>query len=157
VNNQREEREELAIPVIEEQLVIDKQAVPIGAVQIRKQLQERTETIDMPLLREEVDIRRVVINKVIDRMPSTREEGDVIIIPVVEEELVVSKRLVLKEELHLTRHRSVQRSAQEVVIRRENAEITRLDGEGRPVPQRVRDEVPPPRSRGRRSRILRDD
>ena len=157
MSNQREDRKELAIPVIEEELVIDKQAVAIGAVQVRKQLQERTETIDMPLLREEVDIRRVVVNKVIDRMPSTREEGDVIIIPVVEEELVVSKRLVLKEELHLTRHRSVERSTEQVVVRRENAEITRLDSAGRPVPQKVREESAPLRSTGRRSRILRDD
>jgi uncharacterized protein (TIGR02271 family) len=156
VANQEQGREELAIPVIEEELVVDKRPLPTGKVQVRKRLEERTETIDMPLLREEVEIRRVVINKEVDRIPQTREEGDEIIIPVVAEEVVVSKRLVLKEELHLVRHRSVTRSAEEVVIRRERAEVVRLDAGGHPIPQKINEEAPR-RSTGRRSRILRED
>jgi uncharacterized protein (TIGR02271 family) len=151
-----EHREELAIPVIEEELVVDKRTLPIGAVEVRKHILERTETIDMPLLKEEVDIRRVVINQEIDRIPPTREEGDAIIIPVVEEQIVISKRLVLKEELHLTRHRSVRRATEQVVLRREEPEVTRFDSEGRPVPARIRDDGPPSPPPVRRRRILKD-
>jgi len=150
-----DQREELAIPVIEEELVVDKRKVPIGSVEVRKHLLERTETVDMPLLKEEVDVRRVPINREIDHIPPTREEGDVIIIPVVEEEIVISKRLVLKEEVHLTRHRSVRRMSKDVIVHREEAEVTRFDSDGRPIPARIREEGPPVRTPARR-RILKD-
>jgi uncharacterized protein (TIGR02271 family) len=147
--------EELAIPVIEEELVVDKRKVPIGGVEVRKHLLERTETVDMPLLKEEVDIRRVTINREVDHIPPTREEGDVIIIPVVEEEIVISKRLVLKEEVHLTRHRSVRRMSKDVVLHREEAEVTRFDSDGRPVSAGIREHDSRARPPARR-RILKD-
>jgi uncharacterized protein (TIGR02271 family) len=156
VSKPEEERAELVVPVIEEELTVDKRPIPIGTVQVRKHLEQRTETIDLPLVREEVDIRRVVIGKEVAHVPATREEGDVIIIPIVEEEIVVTKRLILKEELHLPRRRSVHRFAEQVVLNRETAEVTRLDSEGRQVAPGIREESPAP-SRGRRSRILRED
>jgi uncharacterized protein (TIGR02271 family) len=139
------------IPVIVDELVIDKRTVPTGAVRVNKRVDEHTETVDMPLFREEVNIRRVIINEVVDSPPPTRREGDVTIIPVVQEELVVSKRLILKEEIYLERRRIVERASQEVTLRRERAEVTRLDGEGRPVPAES-EETHPRRNRGARSK-----
>ena len=78
-------------------------------------------------------IRRVPVNRVVDVAPKARREGDTMIIPVVEEELVITKRLVLKEEIHLITHRTKDRSVQEVELNRESAEIRRLDAEGRTV------------------------
>jgi stress response protein YsnF len=63
-------------------------------------------------------------------MPSTREEGDTLIVPVVEEQLVVSKRLVLKEEIHIRRERTQSRVSQSVPIEREHATVERLDEKG---------------------------
>jgi stress response protein YsnF len=75
-------QDEEAIPVISEELVIDKRPVATSGVRVHKHVDEHIETVDMPLAREEVDVRRVVINRVVDEIPPTREDGDLLIIPV---------------------------------------------------------------------------
>ena len=52
---------------------------------------------------ETVEVTRVPIDKVVETAPEIRTDGDVTIVPVLEEVLVVEKRLVLKEELHIRR------------------------------------------------------
>lgn len=141
------------MPLVTEDLVVEKRPVTTGGVRVEKYVDERIEKIDMPLAREEVDIERILIGEVVERRPETRKEGDVLIIPIVEEELVITKRLVLKEELRLTRRRTVRRSADEVTLRKERAEVTRVDAEGRSVP--VQAEVTQRRSLRRKS-ILKD-
>jgi uncharacterized protein (TIGR02271 family) len=101
-----ERNQPTVFPVIEEELVVGKKTVKTGAVRVHKRVQERTEHVEMSLLRETVEVRCVVVNQVITTAPQIRTEGDITIIPVVEEEIVVTKRLVLKEELHLTRRRT---------------------------------------------------
>src|SRR4051812_43904021 len=96
---------ERIIPVIEDQLVVDTRAVKTGSVRIQKHVEKRVREIDLPLLRETVDVKRVPVNRVVPEEPPVRKSGDSIIIPVVEEELIVTKRLVLKEELHIVKHR----------------------------------------------------
>jgi uncharacterized protein (TIGR02271 family) len=152
---------EQVIPVIAERVVVRKDAVPTGSVQVRKHVETHVEHIDIPVIRENVDIRRVVIDRVVDSVPPTREEGDALIIPVVVEELVVTKRLVLKEEVHLKRIRTESRSVQDVTLRSESAEVVRTDAEGNEVrageperPERV--ETPERSAPTRRNRILKD-
>ena len=53
--------------------------------------------------------------------------------PVVEEEVVITKRLILKEELHVVRHRTVERAKKQVTLESERAEVQRLDEQGRVV------------------------
>ena len=55
------------------------------------------------------------------------------IVPVVEEEIVVTKRLVLKEEIHLVKRRTKDRFVKEVELNRERAEVRRLDADGRVI------------------------
>jgi uncharacterized protein (TIGR02271 family) len=95
--------DEQRIPVIEEQARIDKQVVERSVVKINTFIKERQETVSTALLHEEVDIERVPMNVQVSAMPEVRFEGEVIIIPVVEERVVVSKRLILTEELRVNR------------------------------------------------------
>ena len=64
-------------------------------------MQQRVKTVEAPLIQEAVEVRRVPVNKEVSEMPRVVETGDEIVIPVVEEEIVVSKRLILKEEVHV--------------------------------------------------------
>lgn len=57
------------------------------------------------LYREDCDIRRVPVKRIIEAPVEARYEGDVLIVPMMEEVLVVEKRLMLREELHITRRR----------------------------------------------------
>jgi stress response protein YsnF len=83
-------------------------------------------------------------------MPPVRKKGGTVIVPVVEEELIVTKRLVLKEEIHLIKHSTKDRLVKEVELERERAEVRRLDAHGRVVDSHNerRSATPRPRRRG---------
>jgi stress response protein YsnF len=74
---------------------------------------------------EEVLVDRVPINQDVDVAPQSRHEGDLLIIPVVEEYLHVEKRLRLKEELHVRRVRGVDTVSDTIPVRRMRAVVER--------------------------------
>lgn len=123
-------REEIVVPVADEELEIGKRIVETGAVQVRKHVQERLKTVEAPLIQEVVDVRRVPVNREVQEMPAVRETEDEIVIPVVEEELVVAKRLILKEEIHVIRRRTKSRVRRQVTVGRESAEVVRVNRGG---------------------------
>jgi stress response protein YsnF len=84
------------------------------------------------LARERVEVERIAIGKPIDAIPAVRQDGDTTIIPVVEEVLVVERRLVLKEEIHIHRVRTTEQHQERVTLRRQEAVITRLPIETTP-------------------------
>ncbi len=118
----------LIIPVIEEEAFLDKRVVETGKVRISKRISEREELIDEPLFREEVTVERVPINQYVDQPPQVRHEGDVMIIPVVQEQLVMQKRLVLVEELRVRKQVVETHQPQSVTLRREEIDVRRIAG-----------------------------
>ncbi len=115
------------LPVIEEQLEIGRRVVETGAVRVRKRVHETTEHVHEPLISEHIDAERVPIGRVLHEPVGIRHEGDVTIIPVVEERLVTRKELVLVEEIRLTRRREVRDATEAVTLRRESVVVERLD------------------------------
>jgi uncharacterized protein (TIGR02271 family) len=126
-----DETEDVVIPVIEEEVAAGTRAVKTGSVRVDKHVEKRIRKIAAPLLHEDVEVRHVPINRVVTEEPKVRKKGDTVIVPVVEEEIVVTKRLVLKEEIHLVKRRTKDRFVREVELNRERAEVRRLDAEGR--------------------------
>lgn len=110
------------IPVIEERARIDKEVVERGVVKVSTSIREREEVFAEALQHQEVDIQRVSINKVVDAMPTIRQEGDVTVIPVVEERAVVVKQLLLVEELHV--HRKTVREIVHIPVTMQSTEIS---------------------------------
>lgn len=116
----------MAIPVIEEQVIIDKQVVESGVVRIRKNVHEEEVTVDVPLMHEEHHIERVPFNEYLDTPPpAVRYEGEKMIIPILREEVVVQKRIVLVEELHITKRQVETSEPQRVTLRKEEVTIDR--------------------------------
>jgi uncharacterized protein (TIGR02271 family) len=115
------------VPVIEEDIKVGKRVVESGRVQIIKRVEERQQLIDEPLLKDVVEIKRIPINRPVDRAVRPREVANVLIIPVMEEVLVVEKRLILKEELHVRRKKTQTRQPQRITLRGERAEIKRIN------------------------------
>lgn len=124
----RESSAAVIVPVVAEELAIDKRVVEAGGVRINKTVRERVETVDEPLAREQVQVERVPIGRVVEGPIAVRHLGDLMIVPVLEEVLVVEKRLMLKEELHITRRRTEVRQPQQVTLRSEEVEVERFDG-----------------------------
>ena len=124
------------LPVVEEILEVRQRRVETGRVRITKLVHEREEEVNAPRVREEVTIERVTLNRMVDAPVSMRQEGDTFIIPLVEEVVVVEKRLMVKEELRITKRRIEEHASQKVLLRREEIVVERLDPSEQP-PQTV--------------------
>ncbi len=118
------------IPVTTEELDVSKEQVTTGKVRITKQVSERTETINESGFRDEVEVERIPVNRFVETIPGVEVEGDTTIIPVVEEVLVVEKRIRIKEEVRVTRKRKEARNPQTVKLRSEDVKVERMDEEG---------------------------
>ncbi len=117
--------EETVVSLAEETLQVGKRTVERGRVRLRKTVSECFETVDVPLVREQVEVERVAINRPVDDAEPVRYEGDVMVIPRFEEVLVVSKQLVLVEEVRVRTVRSERREPQQVTLRREELSVER--------------------------------
>src|SRR5438132_12801555 len=93
-----------ALPLVTEELHIQKRRLVTGKVRIRTKVETRTELAGATLNEQQVEVTRVPIEKVIDTVPEVRTENATTIIPVVAEVLVIEKQLALKEELHVRRN-----------------------------------------------------
>ena len=101
-----------------------------GGVRVHKTVQERTETVDQPTFEEKIEVERVTVNQFVDAPPPVRYEGDVMIIPLLEEVLVVEKRLVLREEVRISKRRETVNKPQQIVLRREEVTLERIEPAG---------------------------
>lgn len=118
------------IPVVREQVKVDTRRVETGITRIKKTVHEREEIVDAPLIKETVQVERVPVNRYVREPLPVRQEGGTTIVPVMEEVLVVEKRLLLKEELRITKQSDVSRKPQRVVLRGEDVDVERLDPRG---------------------------
>lgn len=124
-----EAKETTTIPVYEETLDVRKREVETGRVRVKKIVRSRRESVDVPLFGEKVEIERVRINRPVDGPVSVREEGDTLIIPLLEEVVVTEKRLMLREELHIRKHRVPEQKRKQVSVRTEDVVIERAGPE----------------------------
>jgi uncharacterized protein (TIGR02271 family) len=120
-----QEQEVAAIPLVEERVSIAKREVETGRFRIRVTVEERQDIVPTELAHDEVEIERVPMNQTLSQLPSVRLEGSTTIIPVVEEVVVVEKKLVLVEEIHVRRKSNVRTQDIPVTLRSEQAEIER--------------------------------
>ncbi|MBM1169809.1 YsnF/AvaK domain-containing protein [Microvirga arabica] len=114
------------IPITEEELRLDKREVITGKVRVRTSVDVETELVKATLEGETIEVTRVPVDRIVERAPEVRTENDVTIIPILEEVLVVEKRLVLKEELHLHRRRTTENVEAPVELRKQRAVIERV-------------------------------
>jgi uncharacterized protein (TIGR02271 family) len=122
------DREEVAaIPLAEERVAVTKREVESGRVRVRIGVDSREELVPAELARDAVEIRRVTRNQPLSEAPAVRVEGATTIIPVIEEQLVVEKRLVLVEEIHIVRRSETHVEQVPVTLRSERAEIERAE------------------------------
>jgi uncharacterized protein (TIGR02271 family) len=118
------------IPLVEEELRLGKRSVATGKVRVRTVVDTVEDVARADLEEARVDVTRVPVNKEVDAAPDVRTEGDVTIVPVLEEVLVVEKRLVLKEELHIRRHVVHENVEVPVTLRKQRAVVERLTADG---------------------------
>jgi stress response protein YsnF len=122
----RDGEETAAIPLAEERLVVSTRPV-------ERRVRVHTVTEDVPtqfteeLHGERIEVQHVAIDRELDAMPEVRTEGDVTVIPVVEERLVVVKKLFLIEEVHVRRIVGTETIEQPVNLRRQRVVVERTE------------------------------
>jgi stress response protein YsnF len=120
------EASRIVIPVIEESLEVSKRTRVTGRVRIYKTESESIESVDLSLVQQTADIEHVTMNQHVHEVPFVRYEGETMIIPVVEEVLVVEKRLILKEEVRITPRRQEVSHHVDVTLRSDTVHIERV-------------------------------
>ncbi len=118
--------ETVVVPLVAEQVTVGKRTVETG-VRLVKTVTERDVTVDEPLRRDKIEVHRVPINRLVETAPPARQEGDTLIFSLVEEVLVVEKRLMLREEVHLVTQRETVHEPQTVTLRREEATVELIE------------------------------
>jgi uncharacterized protein (TIGR02271 family) len=116
----------LVVPVLVEELDVQKRLVETGKVRITKVVHERETLVDEPLFHDKVAITRVPMQRVVDGPVPVREENGTTIISIVEEVLVVEKRLMLREEIHIRKQRIETHQPQHITLRSEEVRIERV-------------------------------
>ena len=123
----------VVIPLHAEEVSIGKKQVATGRVKVSTVTHSREELVEQLLQSERVEIERVPMGQVVATVPAVRTEGDVTIIPVVEETVVLQRQLVLKEEVRIRRIRETQNYQGRVVLRQQEAVITRVPEDDNPA------------------------
>jgi stress response protein YsnF len=130
-SNPLAEQDAVRMPVTEEVLSVGKRLVDTGrGVRVQKTVLTQPVIIDETLAREEINVQHVTIDRTLEQheaIPNTRYEGDVLIVPVYEEIVVVERRIRLKEELHITRIHRQEPFIQTVLLKSEQVSIERFD------------------------------
>ncbi len=119
--------ENRVLPLLEEEVHVEKREVSTGKVRIRSIVEAFEERAEAVLHGERVEVTRVPMDREVDEAPAVRTEGDVTIVPVLEEVLFVEKRLVLKEELHLRRTATTETVGVPVTLRKQRAVVERVE------------------------------
>ncbi len=116
---------DVVIPLVQEQLVVGKSETETGRVRVTKRVVEYPTTFEETTAFESYEVERVPLDRVVEQTSGPRTEGDVIIIPVYEEEVVLVKRLRLREEIRLVKKRREERSPRTIVLKKEEVVVER--------------------------------
>lgn len=122
-----------------ESLAVSRRPVAENVVRVAAVTREHEHLVDEVLSHERVAIEHVPIGRQVDAVPPVREEGSTTVLPVVEEEVIVKRRLVLKEEIRITRVRVTARHRENMMLRCQNGVITRTEA----APSAVGNTPPP--------------
>ncbi len=119
--------DELRIPIIEEEALLTKRRSATERVRVSTGVATSETVLRDELEHVDVSVTRVRVDREVAGRPPVRTEGDVTIVPVLEERLVVEKRLYLVEELHLRRTVRTEAVEVPVTLRRTDVSVERHD------------------------------
>lgn len=124
-DGQHDEQIVAVLPVVAEEVRVTTRQLDTGRVRIHKQVQTTAEQVDVPLVRDRVQVERVPVGRFLERPVEAHYRGNTLVIPVMEEVVVVEKRLRLREEIHVTTVREQIRHQESIPLQREEVSITR--------------------------------
>ncbi len=118
--------EELVVPLHVEDVTVSRRKVARSVVRVKTITRSRDQFVKEELSHERVEIERVPIGRYVEAIPPVREEGDLTIMSVVEEVVVVERKLLLREEVRIRRLRTAEQHVETIRLREQEAVITRI-------------------------------
>jgi uncharacterized protein (TIGR02271 family) len=115
----------VTLPVAREVLKVGRRVVESGKVSVEITPNVSKHALEIPLVEEYAEVERVPINRIVQETQPVRHEGETTIVPVYEEVVVVERRLMLKEELHISLRKRTRTERREVELRTEEARVVR--------------------------------
>ena len=115
------------IPLYAEQIEVRKAAVISDQVRVRTSVDERSVLVEEQLERGGLQIERMAVDRPVTTAPEPRQEGETLVVSVVEERLVVEKRLFVVEEVRISRTSTTEHVAIPETVRTMRAAIERTD------------------------------
>ena len=115
------------LTIAQEQAHVSVERRETGGVRVRVVTDEGPVLYPVALEAETVEVTRHPVEREVEAVPGPREEGDVTIIPVVEERAVLVTRLFVVEEIHIRRTRSTETVEVPVTLRRQRAVVEQLE------------------------------
>jgi len=117
--------EETKVPIVEEELNAEKIQKQVGEVKVRKIVHTELRHFTVPVTREEVSITRVPASAQAESLPPGEAsfQETTINVPVMEEEVKITKRPVVKEEIRISKERTTEEKVVEGEIRKEDVSI----------------------------------
>ena len=118
------------LPLLEEALVVGKRRVETGRVRVSVATDTEERLVRETLRTERAEVERIAVGWELadgESVPAIRQEEDgTVVVSVLEEVLVVERRLVLREEIRLRLVAVDETVEQPVTLRRQRAEVERL-------------------------------
>ncbi len=124
------------VPLVAETAAVSKRFRTTGRVRVKVRTETERRMLVEELAGQEIEIERVPRNELIEAIPEVRTENGTTIIPLVEEQLVVEKRLVLVEEVRLHRVHTKQTVTVPVDLRAERADVEHIEVQPQERPSR---------------------
>ena len=122
--------DETVIPVVAEQLDVSSRSQPTGAVRVRVEVEHGSQVVHAHNVVHTVCVQHVPRGVPVDEARPPWNEGDTLVVPVYEERLVLERRLVLKEEIHIVRQTVRQPVERRMPVRQERAIVERRQPDG---------------------------
>ena len=126
--------------MVEETARIDKREVQTGRVKVHTVVETSEQMVREALSSQNVKVTRVPVDQPVTTVPVIRTENGLTIVPVLEEILVVEKRLILREELHIKQEVSHETVEVPVSLRKQRAVVERVDAQGQRITEEKRDD-----------------
>lgn len=124
------------VPLVAETAAVSKRFRTTGRVRVKVRTETERRMLVEELAGQEIEIQRVPRNELIEAIPEVRTENGTTIIPLVQEQLVVEKRLVLVEEVRLHRVHTKQTVTVPVDLRAERADVEHIEVQPQERPSR---------------------
>jgi len=126
-SNTSNKKEKEIIRVLKEDIDISKKVIDGRKISLHKSVSTETVSNNIVLLHDNIRIEHITFNKEVGEIPKIREKGNITIIPVIEEVAVVTKKIILVKEIHITNDQIEKIEHIETLLRKESVTIDKKE------------------------------